>query len=577
MPKGQSSKIVFKQDQRNQYLLLPLDLNDMIPPDDMVRLVDQLINELDISLIVSTYNGGGTSVYHPAMLLKVYIYSYLNKIYTGRKIEEALKSNIKWMWISGKQQPDFRTLNNFRSSRMLGLMQPIFASVAELLIEKGYVSASILFIDGSKFEADANKYSYVWAKNTQRYKEGVKDAVRQLFSEIEEINRKENEEYGNEQLAELHNKSDLTSQDIKQLAQQINVTIQTKFEANGKLTKSEMKVMRVSDKLKKNLTPKLEKYEEQEKILGKRGSYSKTDHDGTFHRMKDGRLLPSYNVMTSTSNQFLMNYTIHQNPGDTHLLIDHLLNFKREQNLLPSNLVGDSAFGSQDNYTFLEQYGIGNYLKYNTFYRESKGIKGKYYDKEDFRYEQSEDYYECPSARKLTFKGTEFDRTNHGYITETKVYECEDCDGCPLSSKCRKGNGNRTLRINKELERQRKQARENLNSFTGKKLRSQRGIDVEPVFGDIKHNMGFRRFHVRGLEKVDVEFGLVAIAHNIKKMHKMDGKAVGMRLKSPEICLKSGKMAKIDKTVASTIINYYILLIHIMIKLRLPKNFTLSF
>jgi hypothetical protein len=198
---------------------------------------------------------------------------------------------------------------------------------------------------------------------------------------------------------------------------------------------------------------------------------------------------------------------------------------------LPESVVGDAAYGTEENYQHLEDRAIGNYLKYGNFYRESKGKHGSYFEKEDFDYNPIGDYYICPNLRKLKYKATEKETNRHGYTTEVKQYECQDCQGCPLSRMCRKGEANRQLNVNENLERLKNQARRNLTSKEGLELRKKRGIDVEPVFGDIKQNFGYRRFRLRGIYKVKAEFGLVSLAHNIKKMHSMSAKASQMEVK----------------------------------------------
>lgn len=252
--------------------------------------------------------------------------------------------------------------------------------------------------------------------------------------------------------------------------------------------------------------------------------------------MKDQRLLPSYNAIITTEGQLITNYTIHQNPGEKQYLIDHLQSLEQRIGRLPESVVGDAAYGTEENYQYLEDRAIGNYLKYGNFYRESKGKHSLYFEKEDFAYNPVGDYYICPNLRKLRYKTTIKETSRHGYKSEVKQYECQDCQDCPLSQMCRKGKSNRRLNINENLERLQNQARRNLTSEQGLELRKKRGIDVEPVFGDIKQNFGYRRFRLRGIYKVRAEFGVVSLAHNIKKMHSMKAKAAQMevKMKNPE-------------------------------------------
>ena len=154
----------------------------MIPEGHLVRLVNEAVEELDLEIMLGQYEGGGTSSYHPKMMLKILVYAYCKKIYTSRKIGEALEENIHFIWLSGGQTPDFRTLNDFRGKRMKEIIEEVFSAVVEQLIAKGYVKLENYFLDGSKIEADANKHKVVWEKRRQRYEENVKGKIKELLA-----------------------------------------------------------------------------------------------------------------------------------------------------------------------------------------------------------------------------------------------------------------------------------------------------------------------------------------------------------------------------------------------------------
>ena len=162
-------KAVFKRYDQSQLSLLPPSLEELIPKNHIVRLVNEIVDGLDISYIKSRYKGGGSSSFHPRMLLKVLIYSYLSNIYSSRKMEEAVKSNIHFMWLTGMQRPDHNTINRFRSQRLAGALKDIFSQVVKLMIESDLVRLKKVYVDGTKIEADANKYTFVWGKSIQRY------------------------------------------------------------------------------------------------------------------------------------------------------------------------------------------------------------------------------------------------------------------------------------------------------------------------------------------------------------------------------------------------------------------------
>lgn len=191
---------------------------------------------------------------------------------------------------------------------------------------------------------------------------------------------------------------------------------------------------------------------------------------------------------------------------------------------LPQNLVTDAGYGSEENYAYLEQHGLGNFVKYNTFYqdthhyRKAELIRKHQFRAENFGYDPDKDEFICPAHQRLHFQYTSRYTTENGYGTDRRNYECDQCNQCPLKAECTKAKGNRKIRISFRLLEYRRQARANLTSEEGQRLRAARFTEVETVFGIVKHNMGFHRFHLRGQEKVKTEWGLVSIAHNMKKL-----------------------------------------------------------
>ena len=523
-----TSKPVFKRYNQGEIILFPQDLREYIPENHIVYLIDEILEGLNIQPLIETYKGNGTSSYHPKMLIKVLVYSYLTKKYSSRIISKALREDVTFMWISGKSTPDFRTINNFRSGRLKPVIDEIFTSTLEFMIENKYVSLDKYFIDGSKFRANANKYSYVWKKNTERYMELTRSKIKELLKEIEEENEKENKDYGDKDLEELGENSTITSEKLRNQIKKMNEIIKEK--AGNK------KIEKCKRELEKKLLPKLEKYEEQERNLGKRNSYSKTDKDATFMRSKDDQLLPLYNVMIGTEDQYIVNYTVNQSASETNEFIGHMEKLRSCIGKLPKKIIGDSAYGSEENYEYLRKKKIGNYLKYNTYHNDKKRKhKEDKYHKDNLKYDSQEDTYECPNQKKLRFKEIKERATRSGYLTKFKIYECENCSYCRLAKKCKKGKGKRTVQVNQRLEYFKEQARTNLESEEGIQLRKKRGTDVETVWGDIKKNHGYDRFMLRTLEKVNTEVGIMSMAHNIKKMHIKESQKLNNIIKNNEI------------------------------------------
>jgi transposase len=516
--KKAKSKQVFKPYQQHQAMLLPPSLEELIPPQHLVRVVNNTIDKLNIEPLLATYKGDGTSAYHPLMLLKVLIYAYLTKTYASRLIAKALKENVHFMWLSGMSMPDFRTINDFRSSRLKEVIYEVFASMILFCQENNYINLEHYFVDGTKLQANANRHHAVWAKNTKRYKLIVQEKIKELSHQIDEVNRQENDRYGNRDLEEMGNESAITSEHLKEQIENLNTLIETSFpkgmdSQNSKATKKAIKVLAT-----KHL-PKLEKYEQQEKLLAGRNSYSSTDTDATFFRTKDGRLLPAYNVLIGTENQFITNFSLHQKASETDQFIQHFEQFKTFARQLPRSVIGDAAYGSEENYYYLQMHQIEPLLKYNTYHFErTKKYRDNAYHKDKFQQNPDNGTYTCPQGRAMEFKHSYTRTTDNGYEQTFHTYECRDCSQCPVASHCKKGNGNRTIQINPQLDTYRAHARARLTTPEGYTLYKRRSIEPEPVFGDIKWNQKVERFLLRGKDKITLEFGLHCIAHNTKKI-----------------------------------------------------------
>ena len=501
----------------DQPALLPASLDELVPQELLVRVINQTIEELNIDPLLKRYKGGGTSSFHPKMMLKVMVYAYTQKIYTSRKIAKALRENIQFMWISGGSHPDFRTINRFRGSVMKEVVGELFTSVLEYLVEKGYVKLENYFVDGTKIESSANKYQWVWAKSTTNYKKQLQEKIKILLEEIEDENKKEEEEYGDDDLEEMGGKNDdVDGKQLKELIEKLNQRLKDGPE-NKKLAKA-------VKTLEKDYLPREEKYEEQEKILAGRKSYAKTDPDATFMRMKEdhmrnGQLKPGYNVQMGTENQFIVGFSIHQRPGDTACLISHLEEIKQQIGILPKRIIADAGYGSEENYAFLENENLESYVKYGLFHKEQKrNWRKQRFLVENWPYAKDQDEYTCPANEKLTFLREFRKKTEMGYLSTIREYECQHCTDCPLKAQCNRAAGNRHVQVSPALLHYREQARTNLLSDQGRKLSIQRNVDVESVFGQLKHNWGFRRFLLKGKDKVRTEWGLLCMAHNMAKL-----------------------------------------------------------
>lgn len=493
-------------------MLLPPDLNDLIAANHPVRVVNEVLEKLDITELVRQYKPGGTSSYHPRMLLKVLVYGYINNIYSSRKIEEAVSQNICFMWLSGMSKPDHNTINRFRGQRLQKALQPIFTQVVLLLCEEGLLSIKDLYTDGTKIEANANRYTFVWGNSIKSNREKMKQQINEMWQYAKSV-----------AASELNDDSDpsgfdkITPEKMNETIDNINAALKDKEVNKG--------VKQKLNYAKKHWPAALAKYDDQEKILGEqRSSYSKTDPDATFMRMKEdhmknGQLKPGYNVQISTNNQYIASYSVHQNTNDTTTLIAHLSGHIKNFKQKPNNITADAGYGSEQNYQWLEDKKITAYVKYNQFDRmQNETIRAKNpFTVDQLTYDEQNNQYLCPIGEPMIHTGRHIRETNNGYQQVIDHYQASRCKDCFLNGVCNQQKGNRGIQVANNHMRLKQKADKRLKTKRGIQKRKQRCFDTEPVFANIKHNHHFKRFMLRGINKVTVETGLLALAHNLRK------------------------------------------------------------
>lgn len=510
------NRVVFKPYTPNQISLLPPSLDELIALNHPVRVVNEILNQLDISHLEESYQGGGSSSFHPRMLLKVLVYGYLNNIYSSRQLELATKENIHMMWLCGMNRPDHHTINHFRGQRLKGQLKEIFRQVVLLLVESGNVSLKEIYTDGTKLESVANRYTFVWGRAIATHKQ-------KLYNQLDELWRYTQNVASEELKAkEMPAFEEIDSQKIAQTVEQINQTLE-QAQVPEQEKEQKKKVQTKLNYAKRNWPSKWGEYLQSELILGQRNSYSKTDPDATFMRLKDdhmqnGQLKPAYNWQISTSNQYVTHYSIHQTTTDTTLLKEHLQGFQQQYQQMPESITADAGYGSAENYDFLEQHQIEAFVKYNLFHHEQTAkFKSQINKSDNLYYNQEKNCFYCPMGQKMLPIGSFIKTTDNAYLQVITQYQTQNCQGCPLRGACHKQQGNRIIEVNLNLRLHKEKIRARLNSEEGIKHRKQRPADVEATFGQIKSNHHFKRLRLRGLEKVDVEVGLACIAHNLRK------------------------------------------------------------
>ena len=509
----------FRSYDPDQTLLFPQRIDRDIPKDDPVRILKSVIESLDLSGFKKLYHERGRSPYHPKMMLMVILYSYMNNVYSCRKIEKLLYRDIYYIWLSGYQKPDFATINRFRN-RVKNEIGHIFTLLVLILVEKGFVTLEVEYLDGTKIESKANKYTFVWRKSVERNREKLLEKIRVLLQQI-------NEQMAQDKAADVDT-LELTPQTLCEISKEFKEALGSAPEAK---TKEEKAAQRGKNKMFKELErhgEKLAEYNSRLEQMEGRNSISKTDPSATFMRMKEdamcnGQTKPGYNLQISSENQFITDFALFPNPTDTLTFIPFLGSFPGRYGRFPKRVVADSGYGSEENYRFMDEAGIEGFVKYNRFHLEHRPrYKPDTFHPDSLYYNEEGDYYICPMGQRMSRTGTLQTRTEGGYISQSACYRAIRCKGCPLRCLCYKAKANqRTIRVNHQLNAYKRKACELLTSEEGIKERGRRCIEPEAVFGQMKSNMAYRRFRHMGKDKVVMDFTFFAIAFNIKKLCSM--------------------------------------------------------
>lgn len=504
---------VFKSDLQKQPSLFPISFEGFVPEKHPVRLVNAILDRIDLTELLLTYKGGGTSSYHPRTLLKILIYSYLNNVYSSRKIEKAAKENVLYIWLSGQSFPDHGTINSFRGSKLKGRIDDIFTQVVTMLHEGNIVSLSEVFTDGTKLESAANRYTFVWRGSVEKNKERLEKKIQVVLKEIERAIR---EDDSDDAQAPVEVSTSVSSTELGAKIEELNQRL--------KQVQAPKRTLKKVEKLGTEALPKLQEYEGHLTRMGERNSYAKTDPDATFMRMKEdhmrnGQLKPAYNLQLSTEHNFITNYSVHQRPGDTATFKEHMASYHQRYGRYPDLAVTDAGYGSLENYEYLAQHGIESYVKYSYFHKEqSKKFRHDISRVENLYYNAQQDFYVCPMGQRMLPAGKGKRASELGHEYEVTIYQAASCKGCPLNGACHKQKGNRRIEVNRKLVAYKQQSKENLLSEKGVELRGRRCTEVEQTFGQLKWNKKFNRFLLRGLPKVSIEIGILAIAHNLQKL-----------------------------------------------------------
>ena len=516
MQKKPSQRYHFRPYSPNQTILFPQRIDKDIAENDPVRLISSIVEHLDLTALRQLYKDRGRSPYDPKMLLKVVIYAYMSNIFSCRKIEKALKRDVHFIWLAGYEQPDFITINRFRN-RVKTEINNVFTQLVLLLSAKGLVTLDVEYMDGTKIESKANKYTFVWRKTVEKNRAKLMEKIRALLAQVDDAIAQDKAS-GDEAVG-------FTPETLTEIADELRKSLSESPAQKDKEARKSVREKKKNIKRIEQMHDKLSEYDAHLQALGERNSYSKTDPDATFMRMKEdamnnGQTKPGYNLQIATEGQFITDFGLFPNSTDTLTMIPFLNSFSRRYGHFAREICADSGYGSEENYAFMETNGMDAYVKYNLFHKEQKrAFRKDAFRMENLYYNPVGDYFVCPMGQHMERIGVRRGKTGSGYITESTVYRAQRCEGCPLRWGCyKRKRGNREIEVNHQLMEYKRKARERLTSEKGLGHRSKRPIEPEAVFGQMKYDMGYRRFRHFGKDKVTMDFAFFAIAFNLKKM-----------------------------------------------------------
>lgn len=497
-------------------MVLPLNFEMLIPADDSVRLLSHILEGLNYEKLHRAYSSTGRKpAVEPEILYKVLTYAYMNNIYSSRKIETACKRDINFMWLlAGRKTPDHSTIARFRKDFLPSAIDDLFYQLVNYLYHAEEVQFENVFVDGTKIEANANRYTFVWKKVVNKNET-------KMFEKIQACIESINLEYMTDFKMIKENiisqlQSVLLYLDEKRETEQIQFV-------HG-IGKRKSKLQKYYESLQ-DFKERQERYDSSNQLFDGRNSYSKTDPDATFMHMKDdhmrnAQLKPAYNVQIAVESEYVTGVGIFQDRSDTTTLIPLLKEMETRLRRKYKSIIADSGYESEENYLYLEENNQKPFIKPQTYEVWKKsGFKKDISKRENMVYDEEKDEYTCHNGKKLKATGIIHRKSASGYSSEITVYECENCSECLYKAKCTKAQGNRRMQVSKTFVEKRMKSYENIMSKKGVLLRMNRSIQVEGAFGVLKNDYGFNRFLTRGKNGVKTEFLLLCFGYNMNKLH----------------------------------------------------------
>lgn len=502
---------------------MPLFISDCLDICDPVLAFDRIMEEIEIAkyLKPEPFSRLGRPGYNRVNMLKTVLFGFMDTGYASlRELEDRCKTNIRYMYLMDHDTPSYRAFSYFINEEIKESVQDIFKAVMVYIQEKDGVDLEHLYIDGSKFEANANKYTWVWKKATEKSRYRLFAKITDLLTDMNamlaytDLKIETNTEYTPDGLEEV----------VSRYAFICHVDERDFVYGRGHRKSQEQ---RYYEKLKE-YTEKLKEYVVKIRICGPgRNSYSKTDPDATFMRMKkdymgNDQLLPAYNVQVGVADEYVAVVDVMQHRSDMDCFVPLMEKFHEIYGYYPKYPVADAGYGSFNNYIFCQEHGMEKFMKFPMYKKETTD---ETYHNDPFRavnFKTGKDgRLVCPNGKAFHFAYRKPIKGNQ-YGRQEEYYTCEDCNGCPYAEKCKKTDKNRTVRINAELTAMHKEVIENLESIHGALLRMNRSIQAEGTFGIMKYDRWYKRIVRRSLDSVRLELFLVSIGHNLYKFHNKE-------------------------------------------------------
>lgn len=497
-------------------LVLPLSLEGLVPDDDSVRLLSHELEELDYTQLYKAYSSKGRNpAVDPKTMFKILTYAYSQNIYSSRKIEIACRRDINFMWLlAGQKAPDHSTIARFRTGFLAEVCEDLFYQMVRRLASMGELSQETVFIDGTKLEACANKYTFVWKKSVGKWEE-------KMFARMETAVGFVNQEYRKDFTLTKENRT----ADIQTIMDFLDAYCkeQAIVFVHGRGKRKSIH-QRYHELFRRFLDRQL-LYDLHNSRFGDRNSYSKTDVDATFMHMKDdhmrnAQLKPGYNVQIGVDSEYIVAADIFSDRNDVWTLVPFLKTMEERLGFKYPSITADSGYESEEAYEFLKENEQIPYIKPQTYEKwKKRSFKKDISKRENMIYDKESDTYLCHAGKTLKQIYLKKQTSKSGYHSDVTVYECEDCTECPYKEKCTRAKGNKRLYVSKNFIEKRQESYENILSDTGIKYRMNRSIQVEGAFGVLKNDYEFQRFLLRGKTKVKLEFLLLSLGYNINKLH----------------------------------------------------------